>query len=161
MGAAVAHGNEHVVLLQMDHGAVNLFAADKHLLPGIVPVGPIPQQDHMWIVILDHFRRPVLDDPQDRKGGVCHSPYRADRQGSRDSFHAFLQRKACRQHGGDDLAGQRGQDAGLHAAAKAVRQHNDRGSVFLFGYIHMVAAQLFPCVVDAFEADITAKVIHW
>ena len=159
--ASVAHGNKDVVFLQTDHRTEDLLPSDGSFLFRIVEVLTVPEQNHMRIVILNDFGGTILHDPQNGEGGIGNAPNRADGKRRRDGFHAFLQGQAGSQHGGNNLAGQRGQNAGFHTAAKSVGQHDDGGAVLLFHNVHMVSAQLFSGMIDTLKADFAAQVIHW
>ena len=116
----------------------------------------IPQDDDVGIVVLDDFRGPVLNQADNGEGGIGDTADRTDRKGLGDGFDAFIQREAGGKHGGNDFGGQGGENAGLDAAAQTVGQHHDGGTVFLFDDVHMIAAELFACMVNASEADVTA-----
>ena len=160
MGAAVAHGDEHVALLQAHGGLVDRLAADVHLRPGVDVVLVVPDEDDLRVVILDDFRGLIVLQVDDGEGGIRHATHGADRQRRRNGGHALLQRQALGQHGGDNLGGQGGQDRRLHAAAQAIGEHDHHRVLVRLHNVHMVAAQLLADVVDAFIADIRAKVIH-
>ena len=160
MRAAVAHGDKDIPLLELDDGLIDPFAADAHFGFGVIVVLVLAQHDDAGVIILDDLHPLVIDQVHDGEGGIRHPAHRAHGQRGRDGGYAVLQTQALGHHGGDDLAGQRGQDAGLYAAAQAVGQHDDGGVIALLHNIHMVAAQLLAIVVDAFIADIRAKIIH-
>ena len=154
MRTAVAHGDEQIALAQADHGFINLFAADIHLGFRIVVMLSVPYQNHHRVVVLDHLRLGIVHQMNDGKGGIRHSTHRADRQSRRNGGNAVLQRQPLRHHRGNDLGGQRGKDACFYAASQSVRKHDDRRIVSLLHDVHMVAAELFALVVDAFISDI-------
>ena len=155
MGAAVAHGDKHIIFLKPDHGTENLLSADGGFRPGIFPVFAVAQYYHLGIVILDQLRGLVVYQTDDGKSGISHAPHRAYRQRGGNSFHAFLDGQSGGKHGGNDFAGQGGQDAGFNTAAQPVRQHDHAGGIPLLHYFHMIPAELFSRMINAFVADIT------
>ena len=160
VGATVAHSDEQIPLPEFDFGFVYLFAVDVHFGAGVIIIGTVPQEDDHRVVILDQLHFAVVYQMQDGEGRVSHAAHRTDRQRLGNGLHAVLQRQPLRHHGGDDLAGQRGQDACLDAAAQSVRQHDDHGILALLHHVHMVAAELLARMVDALVADFGAQIIH-
>ena len=158
--AAVAHGDEHVVFLQGKLGTENFFAADVQLLRRIAVRLVVADQNDTRVVILDQLGRAVIFQVDDREGRIGHAALGADRQGRGDRLDAFVQRHILGHHGRDDFRGQRGENAGLHAASQAVREHQHRRILALLDQIHMVAAELLAGVVDALPADLFAEIIH-
>ena len=98
MGTAVAHGDEHVILLEPDGGLVDLLAANIHLGLGIIVLLVIPDDDDVGIIVLDDLRNLVVQKMDDGEGGVGHASHRAYGQGCGNRRHAFLNRKPCCHH---------------------------------------------------------------
>ena len=157
---AVAHGDQNVVLLKIDHRLVDQLAVDVQLFLAIFVILAVAQENDVRIVVLYQLRRGVVDQVDDRKRRIGHAAHRADRQRRRDRLDALLQRQALRHHRGDDLRGQRREDARLHAAAQSVGQNDDRGILIRLHNVNVIAAQLLAIVIDALPADVCAQIIH-
>ena len=158
--AAVAHGDEQVVLLELDDGLEDLLAADVHLGPRVFEVLLVADEDDLRVVILDELGGLVVPQVDDGEGGIGDASDGAHRQCGGDGGDAFLDGQARGQHRGDDLGGERGEDARLYAAAQAVRQDDDGGAVALLHDVDVVAAQLLADMVDTLVSDIRTKIIH-
>ena len=116
--------------------------------------------DDIWYVSYDNGNSWRVIEVEDGEGGVRHTAHGADRQRLGDGLHALLQGQTRGQHGGENLGGQRGKDAGFYTAAQTIGQHDHRRVLVRLHDVHMVAAELFTNVVDTLVADIRAKVIH-
>lgn len=85
-------------------------------------------------------------------------PHLAHRQGVDDGVHRVLQGGARFHHGGDDFGGQGGQDIGFHTAAQAVGEDDDH-VVPGAHHFHLIAAELFVFLIEAFESDVKIQAI--
>src|SRR5699024_10361934 len=87
---AVDHGEQEVVLLELDLGLVNHLPVNLGAGFGDLHKLPVPDEDEQGVIILDDFRLFVFDDVDDGKGGIGHAPHSADRQCGGNGGNAVL-----------------------------------------------------------------------
>ena len=105
MGTTITHGDEHVILLELDGRLVDLLTADIHFGLGVIVLLEITDHDDVGIIVLDNLRCLVVSDVHDGKSGVGYSSVRAHRQCCCDCGNAILDRQPLSHHGGDYLGG--------------------------------------------------------
>ena len=156
----VAHHNIQIPGAAHQAGFVDGLAGNLPLFLGVIENLPSPQKDEVRVIELNQIHLPgVLIHLEDGEGAVGHLPHRANRQGEGDGLHAVLHRHVPGQHGGENLGGEGGEDAGLDAASQAVGQHHD-DAVLPVHRLHMVAAQKLPRLVHGEPAVFQIELTH-
>ena len=157
---AVAHGDEYVVQLDGEGALPDGLAGNHARDPGIVEQLALAQHDGGGVIKLDDVRGFVVQNADDGEGRIGHLAHAAHRQRACDGGDALLQRDAAGDHGAENLAGEGGEDVGLHPAAQAVGQHQRQILVPAAGQLHLVAAEGFAVLVHADGAGFNPQVIH-
>ena len=155
--AAVAHGDKNIIFPQRDFRLIYFLSVDDALNLRIIHHLAVPNHDNQRVIVLNQAHGLILDNVHDGEGGIGHPVLRADGKGGGDGMHALLQGQAMSHHGGNNLCGEGGQNAGFHTALQSVRQHHHFGiAVLLLHHIHMVPAQILSVMVDALVSDVNA-----
>ena len=160
MDAAVAHGDENIILLQLDSGTINRFSADIQFRFRNFNAVSVSEKNDQRIIILKNLGVFIVHNPNQRKGRIRNTAHGTHRKCGRNRRYAVLHGKAFGNHRGYDFGRQCRKYARLDAASETVRKHDHRRTVVLLDDIDMIAAQLFSVMVDASITDIRTKIIH-
>ena len=100
---AVAHGDKHVVQLELQPCFMDCLPFYHTAVDRIVIVLSIAEQNHHGIVELDHLHLFVVYKTHNGEGGISHAAPLAHRKRGRDGGHAVVNAHAGRHHGGYDF----------------------------------------------------------
>ena len=123
MDNAVGKSDRNIPKFQLQMCFSNLLSGNILLHPRDEHALSVAQQNNCRIIKLHQIRIALMIHLHHSKGRIRHLAYLTDRERRSNRIHDILELSARRYHGGDDLAGQSGQNICLYAGAQTIRQY--------------------------------------